>query len=136
MDTGEDARKFDHFARRACELGDAEACSFAKSAPDTYSIPTDVARRRAIRSRPEEVGISRYRDKKNPEFHQMLLNEREACSKGYDCFRADLLVFKRDLSKPRADKRPLAPDEVTLVTDICKATHDCGELMMVLDKSG
>ena len=136
-DTDEDARQFEHFIRRACELGDGEACAIAKRAPSTYSLPTDVARRRAARSRADEVGVLRYRQMKSPDLQKVLTLMRDKCiDSGSSCWDADLLIFKRDQPKPGAERKKLGPDDIALVTDLCKETHDCAEIMMMLDKNG
>lgn len=133
-DSDVDAERFEHFIRRACELGDAEACSIARTAPSTYSMPTDVARRRAARSRPEEVGVLRYRLEKTPENKKILENLRNTCiTTGASCWDADLLVFKRDPKKPEGK---VLAEEIARVERLCGETHDCAEMMMMLDKSG
>jgi TPR repeat protein len=137
LDTNDDERAFDRAIRRACELGDGEACGIASVAPKSYALATDVARRRAARSRPDELGIVRYRLAKTPDQTKALENLRRTCLvEGHECWTPDLLLYKRDARRGAGAPKSLPADELALVTRICDDTHDCGELMMMLDKNG
>ncbi len=132
-DTDRDERAYTAAIGRACELGDADACALAKAAFLSYRLPTSTARLYASRSAPEGLGILRFRERATPEWTKPMLDARQTCLTGDStCWGNEQIYFRRDV-KPKEEPK-LSAERATLYEDVCRETHDCDDLWMMLDK--
>lgn len=129
-----DERGYTVAIRQACSLGDSEACALATTLPQSFSLRSESARRIAVRSHPDDLGIWAFQAKLKPAQIPGFVKAREQClttptagwCTGYG-------VYHLDKPKP-GDKN--APDLAAVAIEVCKSTHDCPELMMFLDQKG
>ena len=130
-ETDEDA--FQLAVGKACDLGDAEACKASAIADMTASLSFHV-RLTATRASLPTLGIWAFRSSLKPESAKKIADRRKGCfDKFDDCIAPDSTLFLRD-EAPKDGKLPA--DLAKTAKDACDATHDCGEIYMVLDQDG
>jgi hypothetical protein len=135
-DTDDDERAYTKAIAKACQLGDASSCELAGGAFASYAHSTVDARRYALRSDPEGVGILRFREKVSPEWTRVMLDNHRGCLKNespFGCGDNEHIYFRRDV-RP-ADDPKLSPERAQAYVEACKVTHDCDELWMMIDKN-
>jgi TPR repeat protein len=131
-DAPSDARLFDRWIRRACDLGDAEACLEGRNNVVSRRI-TEHDVDTCARGRAEDCALLLWQDGRRPEHADALRKKRlDYLASGVTAgIFGDL--YRRDKAD---DPSALPGDVLELGLKVCAATLECDDVVMMLDKSG
>jgi TPR repeat protein len=124
---------YEKAARRACELGDAEACFQARESPIRPEL-SSVGRDLCTRSLGAECPLVLWQNDLHPDFKKLLDGDRQS-SLGFPFPYINLtLLYRRDKHDGAGDSIPA--NYAALAEHIWTASHEVGEVFMMLDKDG
>jgi TPR repeat protein len=134
-DAVSDARAFARWMKRACDLGDEDACLIAGAAPNGFGLTPDEAADACLRSAPSECALYGWQSEAQPGYDKILEQKRTERIKNKEAFwwNERMALYKKTEPRPTG---PL-PDTIrNRAARLCKATLDCDSIMMMLDKDG
>jgi hypothetical protein len=131
-DWAKDHERFTRTLQRACRLGDSEACTLHAKADDSLGAPPLVRKAMSLRSSTADNGLWQFQTKIRPEWGTVLEGDRRLCLTTDR--RCDVAPTLHRRVKRTADE-PLPADVAEAAIGACAATHDCDDIMMVLDRS-
>jgi TPR repeat protein len=134
-DTDADAAGFLEYIRRACDLGDAEACELERAVPTLPSLDTATAEDVRVRSSTDGSALWRWMRESRPEHAPLADAARKECfaaERRWQCSGNEGHLYRRSKTHDATPSDAVRRRALA----ICAATHECTDILMMLDKDG
>ena len=131
-DSEEDQKGFDTWIRRLCDLGDEEACLQGRANLGTVPITTRTSHACA-RSGVGDCPLYQWATRMHPDKKKVIDDARRVFITSGSHGRLFVELFRKEKNRGG----DVLPKEVAeLATAICKETHECDEITLMLDENG
>lgn len=130
-----DENLFTKWIRKACDLGDSEACGLDRPAFANFrQVKEKTAEDMALRSSIDSSALFAWKKVQSPKLYAGLVEKRKQCiDESYLCERESFQFYRRDMTKPPTE---LEKNTRELAESIITNTLNARTVFMLLDKNG
>jgi len=130
-----DENGFTKWIRKACDLGDAEACGLDRKPTVNFrAVREKAAADIALRSSVESSALFAWKKVQSPKVYAKVLEKRNKCTEdSYLCAQETFQFYRRDVTKAPTELEKATRE---LAESIITNTLDARTIFLLLDKNG